>query len=91
MAVYAAVRDSVLRIVAQRQGLVVPSLARLPETVERMVESLDDFRTATARIDNRAVFEIPELLADLLAARQGAANNARFVAQPRADSHATAR
>ena len=71
-------------------GLVVPSLARLPAAVERMVESLDDFRTATTRIDNRAVFEIPELLADLLAARQGAANSPRFVAPPKVDSLSTA-
>lgn len=54
----------------QGVGLVVPALARLPAAVEQMLASLDDFRRATTRIGNRAVFEVPQVLADLLLQRQ---------------------
>jgi UDP-N-acetylglucosamine:LPS N-acetylglucosamine transferase len=48
-------------------GLVVSSLSRIPAAAEAMLQRLSEFHAATARIDNRAVFEVPELLADLLA------------------------
>ena len=41
---------------------------QLPLAVAQMVRGLSEFKAATARIDNRAVFEIPELLADRLIA-----------------------
>jgi hypothetical protein len=47
-----------------------------------MVEALAGFRAATARIDNRAVFEIPELLADLLVPRQCTPGPRPFPASP---------
>jgi UDP-N-acetylglucosamine:LPS N-acetylglucosamine transferase len=50
----------------QGVGLVVPSLARLPHAADEMVERLSELQAATARIHNRAVFEVPELLARLL-------------------------
>jgi UDP-N-acetylglucosamine:LPS N-acetylglucosamine transferase len=50
----------------QGVGLVVSSLSQLPSAVERMVGGLAEFHAATARIDNRAVFEVPELLDGLL-------------------------
>jgi UDP-N-acetylglucosamine:LPS N-acetylglucosamine transferase len=50
----------------QGVGLVVPSLARLPQAAGEMIERLPEVQAATARIHNRAVFEVPELLARLL-------------------------
>jgi hypothetical protein len=75
----------------QGVGLVVSSLARLLAAVARMIEGLSGFHAATARIDNRAVFEIPELLADLLHRQQAPAPWPRFTAQPVSDLLAVAR
>ncbi len=50
----------------QGVGIVVSSLSQLPAAALRMIEGLNEFHAATARIDNRAVFEVPELLANLL-------------------------
>ena len=53
----------------QGVGLVVSSLSRLPAATEEMLQRLPEFHAATARIDNRAVFEVPEVLAAVLARR----------------------
>jgi UDP-N-acetylglucosamine:LPS N-acetylglucosamine transferase len=50
----------------QGVGLVVRSLAGLPHAAATLIERLPEFHAATARLDNRAVFEVPEVLADLL-------------------------
>jgi UDP-N-acetylglucosamine:LPS N-acetylglucosamine transferase len=50
----------------QGVGIVVPSLARLPQAVGEMVERLPELHAATARLHNRAVFEVPQVLAGLL-------------------------
>jgi UDP-N-acetylglucosamine:LPS N-acetylglucosamine transferase len=50
----------------QGVGLVVPSLARLPQAAATLIERLPEFHAATARLDNRSVFELPEVLSDLL-------------------------
>jgi UDP-N-acetylglucosamine:LPS N-acetylglucosamine transferase len=47
-------------------GLVVPSLARLSQAAGEMIERLPELHAATARIHNRAVFEVPEVLSRLL-------------------------
>jgi UDP-N-acetylglucosamine:LPS N-acetylglucosamine transferase len=52
----------------QGVGLVIPSLGRLEAAAGEMVERLGELHAATARIDNRAVFEVPQLLAQLLRA-----------------------
>ena len=54
----------------QGVGIVVPSVARLPAAADQLLQRLSEFRAATSRIDNRAVFEVPELLAGLLTASQ---------------------
>jgi UDP-N-acetylglucosamine:LPS N-acetylglucosamine transferase len=51
----------------QGVGIVVPSVARLPAAAGEMLQDLPRWHAATARIDNRAVFEVPEVLAALLA------------------------
>jgi UDP-N-acetylglucosamine:LPS N-acetylglucosamine transferase len=50
-------------------GLVVPSLSRVAAATEAMLQRLPEFHAATARIDNRAVFEVPDILARLLHAK----------------------
>lgn len=47
-------------------GIVVSSLTQLPAAAVSLIDRLADFHAATQRIDNRAVFEVPELLATLL-------------------------
>jgi UDP-N-acetylglucosamine:LPS N-acetylglucosamine transferase len=47
-------------------GLVVPSLSKLDAAAEEMLRRLPEFHAATARLDNRAVFEVPQLLEALL-------------------------
>ncbi len=48
-------------------GLVLPSFEGIAAAAAQMVAGLDGYRTAVARIDNRAVFEVPEILARILA------------------------
>lgn len=54
-------------------GLVLPSLAALPEGVATLLSRLDDYRARVAWLDNRAIFEVPELLAQLMPAGAGLA------------------
>jgi len=51
----------------QGVGLVCASFARVDKAVEAMARDLDRFRAATARIRNRAVFEVPDILDGILA------------------------
>jgi UDP-N-acetylglucosamine:LPS N-acetylglucosamine transferase len=67
----------------QGAGLVIPSLAALPAAVDDMERLLPDLRGAALRLDNRAVFEIPEVFERLLA---GSALT-RWAAAPRAGAH----
>jgi UDP-N-acetylglucosamine:LPS N-acetylglucosamine transferase len=50
----------------QGVGLVVPSVSRIAHATQEMLQRLPEFHAATARIDNRAVFEVPDVLADAL-------------------------
>lgn len=50
-------------------GLVVPNFRRVREAVSELLEGLDEYRASVARIENRAVFEIPEMLEDILRLR----------------------
>jgi UDP-N-acetylglucosamine:LPS N-acetylglucosamine transferase len=54
----------------QGVGLVLPSLRGLPGAVDELVRELGRYRAAAARLQNRAVFELPEILADRLRATQ---------------------
>jgi UDP-N-acetylglucosamine:LPS N-acetylglucosamine transferase len=47
-------------------GLVHTSFRTMQAAVEEMKLRLDEFRTSLARIDNRAVFEIPDILQQIL-------------------------
>lgn len=49
-------------------GLVLRSVADLPEGVERLCQRLPEFRARVRWLDNRALFEVPQILHDLLQA-----------------------
>jgi UDP-N-acetylglucosamine:LPS N-acetylglucosamine transferase len=51
---------------AQGVGLVIRSLDEIGDATSRMIERLPELHAATTRIDNRAVFELPEVFSDLL-------------------------
>ncbi len=54
----------------QGVGLVVPSLRGLAPAVGELLREFGRYRAATARLHNRAVFELPEILAERLHAAQ---------------------
>ena len=47
-------------------GLVLPDFRGIRDAVTKMLAELDQFRANVSKIENRAVFEIPEILARLL-------------------------
>jgi hypothetical protein len=47
-------------------GMVVRGFVGIEESVKELLASLDSYRESVARIENRAVFEIPEMLAEIL-------------------------
>jgi len=47
-------------------GMVVRSFSGIEESVKELLASLDSYRESVAHIENRAVFEIPEMLAEIL-------------------------
>ncbi|KNZ32655.1 MAG: galactosyldiacylglycerol synthase [Methylibium sp. NZG] len=72
-------------------GLVLPSFRQIAKAVAEMTTRLNDFRAATARLDNRAVFELPVMLAGILeASRQVAAEPAAAAERSEATRPATA-
>ena len=59
-------------------GIVIPSMKGIAGTVEYLLEPgrLERYRQAAARIVNRAVFEIPEILAEILGSESARAHEA---------------
>jgi 1,2-diacylglycerol 3-beta-galactosyltransferase len=47
-------------------GVAVGSVRALPQAVSEVVEHLDAYRERVARLENRAVFEVPDILEGLL-------------------------
>ncbi|MSV35140.1 MAG: galactosyldiacylglycerol synthase [Bryobacterales bacterium] len=47
-------------------GMVVSNFRHIDRAVKEMLTSLDSYRASVAQIQNRAVFEIPEILAKIL-------------------------
>lgn len=52
-------------VLEQGAGLVLPNFDHIKEAVHRMLDSLDEYRANVAKIENRAVFEIVDILASL--------------------------
>jgi UDP-N-acetylglucosamine:LPS N-acetylglucosamine transferase len=50
----------------QHAGLVLPNFRGIAAAVEQMLQKLDSFRASVAKIHNRAVFEIPDMLEKIL-------------------------
>jgi UDP-N-acetylglucosamine:LPS N-acetylglucosamine transferase len=59
-------------------GMVLPSFRVIRSAVTEVTGRLDEYRASLRRIDNRAVFEIPDLLARILARAEPAAAPARW-------------
>ena len=61
-------------ILEKQVGLVLPSFRKIAPGVAELLrsENLDCFRENTASLENRAVFEIPEMLVRILQARTNA-------------------
>jgi len=47
-------------------GMVVRTFSGIEESVKELLASLDSYRESVTRIENRAVFEIPEMLTEIL-------------------------
>jgi len=52
-------------------GIVVESFRHIAPAVKRMLKDLHHFKTSVAKIENRAVFEIPEILEGMLREKRG--------------------
>ena len=50
----------------RRAGMVVTGFNGIEAAVKELLASLDSYRASVSRIENRAVFEIPEILAKIL-------------------------
>ena len=59
-------------VLENRVGLVLPSFRFIAKAVAEITTRLGDYRANTARLNNRAVFEIPVMLAGILEAAQRA-------------------
>jgi len=68
----------------RRAGVVLDSFRAVRDGVERVIADLPALRSRVAAIENRAIFEIPEILAGILAAKpeghRGAAAPADLIA-----------
>lgn len=47
-------------------GIVLPNFRGIRDAVKELLASLDEYRASVAQIENRAVFEIPEILAKMI-------------------------
>jgi 1,2-diacylglycerol 3-beta-galactosyltransferase len=52
-------------VLEQGAGLVLPNFGHIKEAAARLLASLDEYRANVEKIENRAVFEIVEILASL--------------------------
>jgi hypothetical protein len=52
-------------VAEQRVGEVLPHFRGIREAVDKMLASLDQYRAAVSKVENRAVFEIPDILAQI--------------------------
>jgi UDP-N-acetylglucosamine:LPS N-acetylglucosamine transferase len=68
----------------QGVGLVRSSYAKVPGAVEELVRDLDRYRAATRRVQNRAVFELPGILQNILAQAEARVGRHALVSEPAA-------
>lgn len=65
----------------QGVGLVCPSYAKVAGAVDELVSNLDSYRSATGKVQNRAVFELPVILQDILAQAESPATGDPFISR----------
>ena len=53
-------------VIERNAGIVLPNFRDVAPAVEQMLANLDQFRASVKKIENRAVFEIPEILDGIL-------------------------
>ena len=53
-------------VIEKGAGIVLPNFRRIGEAVRELEGSLENYRANVSRIENRAVFEIPEILSKIL-------------------------
>jgi 1,2-diacylglycerol 3-beta-galactosyltransferase len=53
-------------VMEKRAGIVLPNFRRIHEGVQQLLGSLSEYRKSVAMIENRAVFEIPDILERIL-------------------------
>ena len=53
-------------VLERNAGLVLPNFRNILSAVEQLLRDLPRFQDAVRRIHNRAVFEIPDMLAKIL-------------------------
>jgi 1,2-diacylglycerol 3-beta-galactosyltransferase len=53
-------------VIEKGAGIVLPNFQRIGEAVKELEGSLERYRANVSRIENRAVFEIPEILSKIL-------------------------
>ncbi|HEV2200704.1 MAG TPA: glycosyltransferase [Bryobacteraceae bacterium] len=58
-------------VVDRGVGVVLKNFRGIREAVEKLLASLDQYQCAVDKIENRAIFEIPDMLAAILAAARG--------------------
>jgi len=53
-------------VIERNAGMVLPNFRRVHRAVEEMLRNLPRYQSAVKQIHNRAVFEIPDILAKIL-------------------------
>ena len=53
-------------VVEKQAGIVLPNFNGIREAADRMLGSLEEYRGSVRKIENRAVFEIPEILGGMV-------------------------
>jgi UDP-N-acetylglucosamine:LPS N-acetylglucosamine transferase len=53
-------------VLERRAGLVLPNFRGIRPAVTRLLGAIDEYRASVAKIENRAAFEIPEILGRIL-------------------------
>lgn len=53
-------------VTGQSVGIVIPSFSKIGAAVETLLGDLDRFRQAVRKIENQAIFEIPDMLEQIL-------------------------
>jgi hypothetical protein len=56
-------------VLEQGAGMVLPNFRQVREATGRLLDALDDYRGNVGRIENRAVFEIVDILGSILGSR----------------------